>query len=30
MLSMLISVESILYILVLEEYSFLKFYQYSP
>ena len=30
MLSMLISIESILYILFLEKYFFLKFYQYSP
>ncbi len=27
---MLISIESILYILFLEKYFFLKFYQYSP
>ena len=30
MLSMLISIESILHILFLEKYFFLKFYQYSP
>jgi hypothetical protein len=30
MLSMLISIESILYILLLEKYFFLKIYQYSP
>ncbi len=30
MLSMLISIDSILYILFLEKYFFLKFYQYSP
>jgi len=30
MLSMLISIESILHIIFLEKYFFLKFYQYSP
>jgi hypothetical protein len=30
MLSMLISIESIIYILFLEKYFFLKFYQYKP
>jgi hypothetical protein len=30
MLSMLISIESILYTLFLEKIFFLKFYQYSP
>jgi len=30
MLSMLITIESILYISFLEKYFFLKFYQYGP